>query len=331
MLENVFGLLKHNERRLVAPLAGLPGVRLIGRNILECLQDDSLHAQAISALQEVINADLAFILMDLTVEAEALGLEVRFESQRAPVVTSHPVDDRSSLERFCIPDPHKDGRLPLFLNVVSDLSRQLPMPVGAYVIGPFTLAGEMAGVMALAEKSILDQQLAESLLDFTVETVSAYARALAKSGAAMVAVLEPTAVILSPRSFTQLVLPRLQRLFEAIKTAGAVPVLHICGKSTHLLSAMTQSGAYGLSLDSDVNFPEIANQVPPGIILIGNLAPVDVMMQGDNQTVVNAAGSLLKSMEPFPDFILSSGCDLPLETPLENIKTLVQTARSYKP
>ena len=93
------------------------------------------------------------------------------------------------------------------------------MPVGAYVIGPFTLAGQMAGVTALAEKSILDQESAESLLDFGVAAGVAYARALVKAGAALVAVLEPTAIILSPRSFTNLVLPRLLRLFEAIKSA----------------------------------------------------------------------------------------------------------------
>jgi MtaA/CmuA family methyltransferase len=243
-------------------------------------------------------------------------------------VTSHPADSQSSLKRLRIPDPYNDGRLPLFLDTVSGLSRQLPMPVGAYVIGPFTLAGQMAGVTALAEKSILDQESAESLLDFGVAAGVAYARALVKAGAALVAVLEPTAVILSPRSFTHLVLPRLHRLFEAIKSAGAFPVLHICGKSTHLLSAMTQTGAQGLSLDSVVSFPDIVSHVPPEIAIIGNLAPVDVVMQGSQQDVINATRRLLDAMEPYPNFILSSGCDLPLETPLDNIKSLVQVAKS---
>jgi uroporphyrinogen decarboxylase len=321
-------LLMQKDQRLVAPLAATPGVQLIGHTLQACLQDHSLHIQAISALQEVIRADLAFTLMDLTVEAEAVGCSVRFEPQRAPVVTSHPADSQSSLKRLRIPDPYSDGRLPLFLDTVSALSRQLPMPVGAYVIGPFTLAGQMAGVTAVAEKSILDQESAESLLDFAVAAGVAYSRALVKAGAALVAVLEPTAVILSPRSFTHLVLPRLHRLFEAIKSAGAFPVLHICGKSTHLLSAMTQTGAHGLSLDSVVSFPDIATQVPPEIALIGNLAPVDVIMQGSQQDVINATRRLLDAMEPYPNFILSSGCDLPLETPLDNIRSLVQVAKS---
>ena len=72
--------------------------------------------------------------------------------------------------------------------------------------------------------------------------------------------------------------------------------------------------------------------MPPGVVLIGNLAPVDVMMQGgDRQTVITAANSLLKAMEPFPNFILSSGCDLPMETPLDNIKAMAQAVRLHKP
>jgi uroporphyrinogen decarboxylase len=165
----IANLTRNGDQRLVAPLAATPGVQLIGHTLQACLQDHSLHIQAISALQEVIRADMAFILMDLTVEAEAVGCSVRFEPQRAPVVTSHPADGYSSLKRLRIPDPYNDGRLPLFLDTVSGLIRQLPMPVGAYVIGPFTLAGEIAGVTALAEKSILDQEFAASLLDYALE------------------------------------------------------------------------------------------------------------------------------------------------------------------
>jgi uroporphyrinogen-III decarboxylase len=77
-----------------------------------------------------------------------------------------------------------------------------------------------------------------------------------------------------------------------------------------------------------VSFPDIATQVPPEIALIGNLAPVDVIMQGSQQDVINATRRLLDAMEPYPNFILSSGCDLPLETPLENIKSLIQVAKS---
>jgi uroporphyrinogen-III decarboxylase len=91
---------------------------------------------------------------------------------------------------------------------------------------------------------------------------------------------------------------------------------------------MTQTGAHGLSLDSVVSFPDIATQVPPEIALIGNLAPVDVIMQGSQQDVINATRRLLDAMEPYPNFILSSGCDLPLETPLDNIRSLVQVAKS---
>ena len=39
-------------------------------------------------------------------------------------------------------------------------------------------------------------------------------------------------------------------------------------------------------------------------------------------------GEVKETMEPYPNFILSSGCDLPLETPLDNIKSMVQVVKT---
>ena len=39
---------------------------------------------------------------------------------------------------------------------------------------------------------------------------------------------------------------------------------------------------------------------------------------------------LLRNMEPFGNFVLSTGCDLPQETPLENIHTFTRAGRRYR-
>jgi uroporphyrinogen decarboxylase len=38
----------------------------------------------------------------------------------------------------------------------------------------------------------------------------------------------------------------------------------------------------------------------------------------------------MKRMDPYPNFILSTGCDLPQETPLENIRAFMETGRSHQ-
>ena len=69
-------------RRVAAPLVGYPGVRIIERSVQEALQDAEVQLQALRALEESLQPDIVFSLLDLTVEAEALGLELDFWRSR---------------------------------------------------------------------------------------------------------------------------------------------------------------------------------------------------------------------------------------------------------
>jgi uroporphyrinogen decarboxylase len=39
---------------------------------------------------------------------------------------------------------------------------------------------------------------------------------------------------------------------------------------------------------------------------------------------------LLGKMSPYPNFVLSTGCDLPQETPLANIRAFVEAGRAWR-
>jgi uroporphyrinogen decarboxylase len=106
-------------------------------------------------------------------------------------------------------------------------------------------------------------------------------------------------------------------------------VLHICGNTTHLIPGMARTGAQGASLDSPVDFAAAAQKIPPDLVLIGNVDPVGVMLEGNPEKVKDAAASLLKKMAGKRNFILSSGCDLPRDTPHENIDALIKAAKTF--
>jgi uroporphyrinogen decarboxylase len=308
----------------VVPLMGYPGVRLNGFSVREALSDAAAHMSTIEALAERFIPDAVFTLMDLTVEAEAAGIPVTMPEGEPPSTSQHPVKSLASLNALKRPDPSRVGRMPLFSAVVSALKAKLDIPVGAYVIGPFTLAGELAGAEHLATSTILDKAFVEGLLSFTAVVIKDYAFALCEAGADIVVILEPTPVILSPASFERYSLPYLCEIAELIRGSGASPVLHICGDSTHLIPGMIWTGVEGLSLDSPVDMAAVAEAVPPDLLLIGNIAPVEVMLEKDPETVRAGVEALLSSMRVWDNFILSSGCDLPLDTPYENIEALVE-------
>jgi uroporphyrinogen decarboxylase len=92
---------------------------------------------------------------------------------------------------------------------------------------------------------------------------------------------------------------------------------------------MPHTGAKALSLDSPVNLKEASKVVSEEIILMGNLAPVKIFLQSTPDEVTEATMALLDETKDIKNFILSSGCDIPLETPLENIEAFMKAGRKF--
>ncbi|NLX97889.1 MAG: hypothetical protein GXY83_17130 [Rhodopirellula sp.] len=96
------------------------------------------------------------------------------------------------------------------------------------------------------------------------------------------------------------------------------------------IEPMCRTGVHGLSFDSMVDLPAVAPRVPSDVAIIGNIDPVRVMLRGDRETVRRETVALLKSLIDYENVIVSTGCDLPADTPLENIVEFVEAARACR-
>jgi uroporphyrinogen decarboxylase len=314
------------DRRLVIPLAGYPGVRLTRSTLKQNEFNAELQARSLYKLVERTLPDGVFTMMDLSVEANALGLPVRFPLGESATVEWHPVERVADLDQFKVIDPMYDGRIWVFLETVRLLARRLDIPVGTYVIGPFTLAGLMMGANNIAMATMDSPEVVHAVVNFCENVVTRFAKALSEAGADVICLLDPTSVMLSPEAFWEFAGRSIESVVRRLDTRT---ILHICGNTTHLIGQMCRTGVGGLSLDSCLSMPELAEMVPPDIVLIGNVDPVGVMLQGDRAKVRAETLALMDAMADRPNFIVSTGCDLPAETPTENIVELVQTAKAW--
>jgi uroporphyrinogen decarboxylase len=312
------------DRTLVIPLLGAPGVQLSDTTLRENLTDWEVQFNTIRLMVEKFQPDGIFPFMDLTVEAEALGLEIYFPEFENPSVKNHSIKTEVDLKALRSRYKGISGRMPVFIKAVENIAKNFHIIKGAYAIGPFTLAGELMGVSELCMNVILNPGLAHNFIEFSTYVIKDYVKALLDAGAETVAILEPSAVMLSPDQFAEFSGRYFSYLAEELK---APLILHICGNSTHLLKKMSNTGAAGLSLDSPVNLREASKIVPGNVALIGNLDPVRIFLQSTPEQVAKATMDLLGQMEGIKNFILSSGCDLPIGTPLQNIEVFVKAGR----
>ena len=318
-------------KRLLAPLIGLPGVRLAGTTVKLAQQNSSVHAAVLSAIIETFAPDFIFPLMELAVEANALGRRTSVPLNEPPTVLpdGFELSELSALESV---DVRADARALAYCETIRRTVELSPpsVTVGGYVTGPYTLAALIMGAEEAAIATKLRTGELQLLLRLARRTIDAYLRMLTDAGARAICILEPTAVMLGPAEFQACSADHVSVLRAACDRAGATSILHVCGNAMHLIDRMVETGVDGLSLDSaeaGVKLGQVLRRIPDTTVILGNISPTSTMLFGTPEQVSREVTDLGRLLQDFPNFILATGCDLPLETPLENIRAFMQAGR----
>ena len=315
-------------RRIGSPIMGAYLSKLTNTTVKQNLTDGNIMFATIEEYIARFKPDFTMCTFpDLTAEAEACGCQIAMPDNALPSVVVHPIQTHDDMKNLRIPDPYKDGRLKVFIEATRLFSKRFTLPKTAASVGPFTLSAELMGVDVITRKIIKDPPLVHEVMEYSLQVVQRFNEELVKAGADVIGTAEPTCSLLSPKAFEKMVLPYLQRLTKSMP----VPVtLHICGRANHLVELMCKTGVTGISVDSPTDITKIKDRVPPNVIILGNLAPVDVLLMKKPEEVRQAALDILKSMEGVPNFALLSGCDLPVGTPMENIEAMINAVKEYR-
>lgn len=324
--------LKH--RRLVAPLMGFPGLNLTGGTIKLAQQNYGAHYKVIKALAETFEPDIIFPLMDLSVEANALGRYTVFPKKESATVVKEPFD-MEELDAIREINVGYDTRLLGYVETLKLVNIGLPSSVirGAYVTGPYTLASLMMGSDETAMATIIRQDDLHQVCQVATEKIRHYVRLLITAGAQVICILEPSSVLLGPEQFEQFSVHYVKQIIDTCRHFDISSVYHVCGNTMHLIEIMAASGIDALSMDSPetgIQLPKVAERTPPDIIVFGNINPTGAILNGPPEEVEKKVLELLRDMDPYPNFILSTGCDLPEETPVDNVHAFMQAGRNYE-
>ena len=327
-------LVRNERRRLLVPLVGFPGLNMTNCTIKLAQQNYGEHFRLIRAVAETFKPDIVFPLMDLAVEANALGRYTLFPKTESATVMkdTFSLDDLAAYEHINI---SFDTRLLGYVETVKLMSIGLPGTIlkGAYVTGPYSLAALIMGADEAAMATILHPDDLEVVCQFTTKKIRQYVQLLIAAGAQVVCILEPSAVMLGPDHFWRFSATYVRHIIESCRYTGIGTIYHTCGNTMHLASKMAESGVDAISLDSPaagVDLPEVAKNLSPEVIIMGNINPTGKILIGRPDEVKIEVMELMKRMDPYPNFILSTGCDLPQETPLENIRAFMEAGRSYQ-
>ena len=165
------------EKKLVIPLLGAPGITLSNTNLKENLINPEMQYKSLSMLIDKFCPDGIFPMMDLTVEVESLGLKLDFPQNNNPSVAEHPIKNEEDLKILKNKWQGIAGRMKVFIDVMEKIAKKYSIIKGGYVIGPFTMAGELMGSTDISIGVMLNPKFILEVLDFSVQIISEYAHA----------------------------------------------------------------------------------------------------------------------------------------------------------
>ncbi len=257
------------------PYAGVNSAFLINETAEDYLKNPELIAKGVEAAAKRYRADGIPILFDLSVEANAVGCELRWWADNVPSVVNHPCSKMETPRQLGLEVPGREsGRWPVVLEAGRLLKPRLDALDCAMVglcCGPLTLASHLAGVRIFTDV-YKNREFAHEVLAFASEVNEAAARFYAELGCDVVGIVDPVASQVKSETFKEFVTPYVQKGLEAIHNAGAVSVFLICGDCTKVLEDVCNIGAKAFAIDEQLNLGFVRDMaLRHGLGFAGNL------------------------------------------------------------
>lgn len=196
--------------------------------------------------------------------------------------------------------------------------------------GPFTMAAQMIGMSEFMMLMFMDPDAAKRLIGFSLKLNLAYDTLFLEAGAQAVQFGEPacSADLISPEMFERFALPVFEELCAELPEEPP-KILHICGNSEDRIGVLKGIGIDGFSLDC-VPIKRAMELAAGDFAIIGNLSPFAVMLEKSAEDVYAIALETAREGGLNGGYILEPGCDLPPDTPLENIRAMIQAAHDHR-
>ena len=312
------------------PVLSFPVTSLLGITVEDLIATSEMQAKGMVAVAERCPSLASVSMMDLSVEAEAFGATAVFAPDEVPAITGNLVETQEDADALQVPavGAGRTGRSIEAIRLAKAAITDRPVLAG--VIGPFSLAGRLVGVSDFMVDCYEEEELVETVMEKATAFLIDYIKAYRDAGADGVVMAEPLTGVVSPMHAETFSCPYVKRIIDAVQTDDFIVIYHNCGASTiRMLPALVDQGAAAYHFGNAVDMREIMEKLPAGVIAMGNVDPVSAFKEGTPASMRHAVYSLLSPLGSNPNFIISSGCDIPPLAPWENIDAYFKAVTDF--
>jgi uroporphyrinogen decarboxylase len=276
---------------------------------------------------DVLGVDAAIFFSDILTTVVPMGMDLRYDDGKGPSF-ANPIKTKADVDKLVVPDPEEG--LGFVYKAQKILSRELAkkVPFIGFAGGPFTVASYMiegSGTHAFNKVKTFAFTQTEAfklLMDKVSRLTSSYLMMQAKAGSSALMIFDSFAGVLGPKDYLELNFPYVKRIIAEIKKTG-VPIIYF-GLGQHGgHAAIGKCGADVIGIDYNVNLDAAIAHLGKDVSVQGNLEPYTLLQS--RERLVARAKDVLTRGKKARAHIFNLGHGVPLGTPVDNAKALVDT------
>jgi uroporphyrinogen decarboxylase len=337
-MENLYAG-KEVDRTPFAPAIYEHKAFLVDSTPTKVCKDADLFTAAMLEEYDRYRPDLLVVGIDVyNVEAEAFGCKVTYYKDgddSIPGIRFENVamEDGESPQTLGMPDPEKDGRMPINLEVAKRVNEKLgkEVMVRGAISGPYSLSCELIGSENFIVRTLTDPDYAAELMAHSSELILKFAKAYMARGVEPI-VFDSRAMppMTSPDIFHNIFSPAAKKMTDSLMAAGAkICPLIIGGDTTGVVDDYIATGSKNIISDFPCQWPPFAKAcADAGIAVRRNINPA-TLQSGGKEQIIKEMEAIMVMGENQPRFIAGTGV-VPFDTPSENVLTARDVVWNWK-
>lgn len=307
---------------------------IYGYTLYEYEKDNDVFIDIIKRRTEDLGLEGANVRLSLRTMGAACGSNLVFPENGLDYIDDHVLKDYANFD-FKLPDPYNNPILSPLLERAIRVQEEFPdMQVTTGVVGPLSTAVAIRPIEMFLKDTKKDPDNAKRLLDFSVEASLRWVEVFTKEvGKGSASISEPvtTTDIISLKQFEEFSLPYLEKMVKGLfEITGFKPSLHICGHTKAIWPYLRDLEISSFSVDNCEDMRETKEAFGDKMLIVGNVPPVEVLRFGSAQDVYESVKDCIEKAGDSPKgYMISSGCQVAIGTPLENLKAYVSAVEKY--
>ncbi|MBR6311808.1 MAG: uroporphyrinogen decarboxylase family protein [Oscillospiraceae bacterium] len=302
------------------PLLSYPAVQQLFISVDRLLKSSNEMALGVRLIADRYDMPFATTYMDLSVEAEAFGATCTYHTDDIPTITGQLVSNQEEADALVVPEvgAGRTGK------VIRALTKAMILvndrPVFANCTGPFSLAGRLMDVNEILLLTYEEPGLVHTVLEKSTQFLINYIRALKEAGANGVIMAEPLAGLMSVGPMKEFSSDYVRRIVDELQSRDFVFCYHNCSNAIEKkVDSVLATGAKMFHFGDQADMWQLLETLPDDVIVMGNISPSAVFMCDSTDKMALDTQTLLRQCMIHDNFMISSGCDIPAKTQLENV------------